>query len=1403
MRINTLIYFISFYVITNLTTHTCTNSYIYLNDQQISEEIPIGSFVVDLNRELEIYNKTIKNPLAHETVSNQQFTLLEDSKVSSNGNAYFEMASGELPGQLITKRLIDREYMCLNRQCSEPCEQQKGVNFGSCKINLKVLMLPSYNILNLNILIQDINDNRPVFRTNSIVQQISENVPVGYKIPIDLAYDPDIGRNKIQTYEITEQLQNSEQAKQQHSTFKLAQTNPNEPQLHLVVANGLDREKISTYSFRITAYDGGSPPLNSSLNVIIQITDINDNNPIFEKLYYKFSVEENAPVDTVLGSVRANDLDADLNGLVKYSIEDNANLAAALNGHPSSNRFLMQRGNVATKNFLKNFDLDESTGVIRLKSLLDYENEKHFVFTVEARDGGVGSLPSYATVEINVIDVNDNAPEISVSFLNTLAKNRSLISGYKYDVYLPENTKSNKFLAHVNINDKDSNENGRFDWLVLVNNQQLANSSSVLLSSSAVAETYSNSIVKIIRLNNNSFTLNVASSSSPLLLDRELCDRHNVSLIAWDYGSQNHQFNKTYFNFSIVLLDVNDNAPRFEQATYELSIYENNEPHQAIFTVRATDADSPGVNSNVSYTFKENDMINEYLSIDSHGVITSRVGFDREKCEKFLFHVVAFDEGEPSMSSTAQLILNILDVNDNKPAISFNTSFYHRFQKLENTTTTDYILYIKVGENLSTSTRLIDFRAVDKDINENAKVEFYFDSKINDTSTSTAGLSAFKLDRDGLFTLTKRLERSKQTFYYLTIVCRDFGREPTRLSSSLQLTVEVVDSSEFCIRTKEDSSLVSKHKFFNRDSLIDYDLFTIDYMLKDDNGDDQETNSIDNKINNNKNTLSFELMTHRDLFEIRFLDANKEISTTSLKESKTSQYFYRLEIKFNETLSRYNLSRLMLGKYAIKVKLLDNVNPTCSNLEQFTLIVGNNHVSEKEIVNYLRTYRNSKNVLFFNDDYLDNSDDPSSSISSSNDEESDSSSFDQENGLVLSANADRTSLNSLQSKEPKYRVKPATFMDSDYILLFILIIIVIITSILLAFIGVICVCSRLKKKQYKKNVNTLNNNNNNRKNVSELDELADLADTNQYILAKSSLTSSTTSSQKKSRQKPKKSNKSLKPDLNTSSSSGASQDKTHYTLVHNSKNTSNSASSTTSSTNHTGTILYRDDDDDDDDFGIISASVCPIRQFSSRDKTHTSFNQHQHQHHHNHNQLKYQQQQQQQSHPHYIYSSTTMATVDHNTSSFDESNSNPESVIDTTTIDDSKSSSLNNDYELNNPLSVVGSAKANTASKRPLTNYQLQTKNETTSSVSSHSSSSAYSSISTSENGAGSTSETAKLTEPCELNLNKQLQTTNFLSFKKAAANPNVNKNSNTLNKNISTMNSYSSSSRNRTSFNL
>ena len=176
------------------------NSYIYLPDKTLNEEVPVGSFVINLSKELEndlLYKKQV-------ATQPSSYTLLDDSKLA-NGNAYFQLDSST--GTLTTKQLIDREYMCTHRQCAEQCELGVATHnshvSGRCRINLKIIIMPSYNILNLNVFVEDINDNQPYFAEANVTQYINENVPIGYKIPINLAYDPDIGQNTIQRYQIT------------------------------------------------------------------------------------------------------------------------------------------------------------------------------------------------------------------------------------------------------------------------------------------------------------------------------------------------------------------------------------------------------------------------------------------------------------------------------------------------------------------------------------------------------------------------------------------------------------------------------------------------------------------------------------------------------------------------------------------------------------------------------------------------------------------------------------------------------------------------------------------------------------------------------------------------------------------------------------------------------------------------------------------------------------------------------------------------------------------------------------------------------------------------------------------------------------------------------------------------
>ena len=658
------------------------NSYIYLPDKQVQEEIPIGSLIVDISEEIASYNAQQQQPTndltknsENESNENQHYTFLEDVK-SSTENTYFLLDS--ITGRVTSKRYLDRESMCMNKHCIDTCDLGNHNNFvinenklpqnsksahknadiksvinqptGNCKMSLKILIIPSYNIVSLNVIVQDINDNKPQFRVDFINQSIPENVPIGYKIPIDLAYDPDIGLNSIQTYTLTQsagsgastptprRFAQPQLADLIGDTFQLVQS-LNESQLALVVKRKLDREKVPQYNLTIVACDGGTPSNCGQLKLILNIIDINDHSPVFLKDSYSFSVMENMPKGTIIGQVNAYDLDDGLNGKIKYkliSVGSTVGSLSARNPLDQSSDFkpieVMHQSNL-----LKYFDLDTDTGILRLNSPLDFENEQYFSLNVEARDCGVGSLPAYSVIEIYVVDTNDNSPEISISFLNTLSRNFSSQDQNEntgnvsmLNVYLDENAEPNKFIAHVSIFDRDSGANGELDWRVYLNELELKLSHD---------HNKNNELLSINKLNSNSFTISTGSRAN-VLFDRELMPLLNVSIMSYDHGAT--KSNMVYYNFSIVLLDENDNSPKFSKSLYEISLSENNLVNQVVYQFNATDLDI-GENGELVYSI-ENEQANNVVYIEpSTGVLRAAKVFDREEKSTYEFTVVARD----------------------------------------------------------------------------------------------------------------------------------------------------------------------------------------------------------------------------------------------------------------------------------------------------------------------------------------------------------------------------------------------------------------------------------------------------------------------------------------------------------------------------------------------------------------------------------------------------------------------------------------------------------------------------------------------------------------------------------------------------------------------------------------
>ncbi|XP_060764976.1 protocadherin beta-16-like isoform X7 [Neoarius graeffei] len=226
--------------------------------------------------------------------------------------------------------------------------------------------------------ITDVNDNEPRVILKSLNDPIPENSVAGTEVAIINVQDKDSGDNRQVHCSI-----------QQNVPFKLNPSIKN--YFSLVTTNMLDREKESDYNITITATDGGSPPLSSSVTIHLSVSDINDNPPVFEQQSYTAYVMENNKPGTSISSVSSRDPDWRQNGTVLYSL-----VPSEING-------------VAVSSFLS---INSDSGVIHAVRSFDYEKFRNFKVQVVARDNGSPPLSSNVTVSVFISDENDNSPQI-------------------------------------------------------------------------------------------------------------------------------------------------------------------------------------------------------------------------------------------------------------------------------------------------------------------------------------------------------------------------------------------------------------------------------------------------------------------------------------------------------------------------------------------------------------------------------------------------------------------------------------------------------------------------------------------------------------------------------------------------------------------------------------------------------------------------------------------------------------------------------------------------------------------------------------------------------------------------------------------------------------------------------
>nr|XP_055033306.1 protocadherin alpha-8-like isoform X16 [Misgurnus anguillicaudatus] len=635
----------------------------------VSEETNTGTTVGNLAKDL---NLNVQDLLK------RGFQL-----VSGPNKRYFDLNAKT--GVLHVQERIDRDDLC-------------GRSL-KCSLPLEAIVNEPLNVYRFEVNVLDINDNTPTFRSSDKRFNISESAFPGERFPLQSAFDADVGSNSVKSYKLSPN---------EYFSLDVQSAGEQSVSAELVLQKALDREKQPVIQLTLTAVDGGKPPRSGTIDIIVNIEDVNDNVPVFTKSLFKARVTENAPPSTPVIQVHASDSDEGLNGEIVYSLvsQDNDNSVDA-------------------------FSIDSETGHITVKGTIDYEKGAAVEIRVQAKDKGHKPRAAYCKVLVEITDINDNTPEISVT---------SLVNTVKEDA--PNGT----VVSMITILDNDAGKNGEVKLKI---GESLP--------------------FKVQNSYKNYYTLVV---NGPL--DRESAHEYNLTITATDEGTPPLSSTSV---ITVHVSDVNDNAPRFAEPVINVYVKENSQIGAVIYTVSALDPDV-GDNARITYSLIESSKGNPVTSMininSDSGDIHSLQSFNYEEIKTFQFKVQATDSGVPPLSSNVTVNVFILDENDNSPGILAPYS-EHGSVNTEN-----------IPYSAEAGYFVAKIRAVDADSGYNALLSYHV--------SEPKGNNLFRIGTSSGEIRTKRRmsDNDLKTHPLVILVC-DNG-EPS-LSATVSIDVVVVESA--------------------------------------------------------------------------------------------------------------------------------------------------------------------------------------------------------------------------------------------------------------------------------------------------------------------------------------------------------------------------------------------------------------------------------------------------------------------------------------------------------------------------------------------------------------------------------------------------------------------------------
>lgn len=440
----------------------------------------------------------------------------------------------------------------------------------------------------VDIILEDVNDNAPVFLSKAYHANISEASVIGTRVLQVDAKDSDTGNNQKVFFQLVEE-------KGKSSDFFAIDRDTGA----ISTAHLLDYEEVRQHKLRVRALDGGVPALSSEVIVTIDVTDLNDNAPEFTQQTYNSTISELAPRGHFITQVQASDADnSDKDNLLFFFTSGNDDL---------------------------NFSIDKHTGAILISNHRRALMRPFYNLSVSVSDG---VFRSSAAVLVTVIGANFHSPTFSQT---------------EYVVELVENSPVDTLVAEAKATDGDEGIYGQISYQIV---------------NDFAKDKFS------VNENGEIFTL-------------ESLDRENniekvvpISLIARDGGGK-----VGFCVVSVILTDMNDNAPQFRAADYKSTIASDVPRGTSVVRIAASDMDE-GSNADIEYSI-ETDVENVEENFEIHptsGLIVTKESLIGLENELYAFFVKAKDTGNPPKHSVVQVYIRI--VAPETPIPKFNEVQY-------------------------------------------------------------------------------------------------------------------------------------------------------------------------------------------------------------------------------------------------------------------------------------------------------------------------------------------------------------------------------------------------------------------------------------------------------------------------------------------------------------------------------------------------------------------------------------------------------------------------------------------------------------------------------------------------------------------------------------------------------